>query len=446
MQIESNPIEMMAASLDFTYRYTGPSAVTQNSLRLATSSPEGSHPYFFQGQALNPELLAQQLLGLTEVVRTHYFLPRPAILDPVLTSSSDFLRVEGFSGCCGVYVRVDLPTSLFDGECKGKGTTNVDFNDPMRRALLAIRGDSKVSLAVGEGEVALETSSGTTVEKKVKLPVRWVKSFSEVQRYQSELALSFDIKAHQGLEFLRSLSRNSDSKLLCHVTGTARGIRISRRAKPGAVPLAGPHRLQTLEPLLRTATGLRVWSNPECGVSGWEVYGRGGTYWLVLSPEVFRGFSGEGQNLGALAQGHDDLPLAEIRAQLHWQSAIDCSQLSQETGHSQDKVERSLAVLGSRGLAGFDRTKGRYFHRELPFDLERVEALQPRLKAARVLVEEGGVKQLKPGEYLVRGTEVFHHVRASGQEHCSCPWHSKYLGKRGPCKHILAAQLFDESN
>ena len=41
-----------------------------------------------------------------------------------------------------------------------------------------------------------------------------------------------------------------------------------------------------------------------------------------------------------------------------------------------------------------------------------------------------------------RGTEVRHHVRLLPEgDRCSCPWFSKHQGQRGPCKHILAAQL-----
>jgi hypothetical protein len=25
---------------------------------------------------------------------------------------------------------------------------------------------------------------------------------------------------------------------------------------------------------------------------------------------------------------------------------------------------------------------------------------------------------------------------------CTCPWFSKHQGQRGPCKHVLAAQMF----
>ena len=70
------------------------------------------------------------LLVLSDVVRTHFFLPQPALLDPVVTSNEAMLRFEGFSGCCGVYARVDLPAEAFDSDIQGRGTTNVDFNNP----------------------------------------------------------------------------------------------------------------------------------------------------------------------------------------------------------------------------------------------------------------------------------------------------------------------------
>ena len=44
-------------------------------------------------------------------------------------------------------------------------------------------------------------------------------------------------------------------------------------------------------------------------------------------------------------------------------------------------------VLGARGLVGFDLSSQAYFHRELPFDLSEVEKLQPRLKAARQILD-----------------------------------------------------------
>ena len=55
--------------------------------------------------------------------------------DPVVTLDGERLRVESFSQCCGVYARADFLPDFLVADAIGKGTTNVDFNPPMRAAL-----------------------------------------------------------------------------------------------------------------------------------------------------------------------------------------------------------------------------------------------------------------------------------------------------------------------
>src|SRR5262249_14834596 len=161
----------------------------------------------------------------SDVVRTHFFLPRPALLDPVLTSNEDVLRLEGFSGCCGVYARVDLPASLFEAERHGRGTTNVDFNAEMRSALLRLRDDEQVEFAVGADEVVLTRGNQRTVEKKVKLPLRWIKGFSEVQAYQPRLQLRMEVPAAEALRFVRSLPQAARPRMPSYAASLGRSIR-----------------------------------------------------------------------------------------------------------------------------------------------------------------------------------------------------------------------------
>ena len=106
------------------------------------------------------------LLVLNQVVRTHFFLQRPPNLDPVVTSSESVIRFEGFSGCCGVYARIDLSSDAFDSEIQGRGTTNVDFNDRMRAELLRIRDTDEVRLSVGASELALRRVKIRSSRKK----------------------------------------------------------------------------------------------------------------------------------------------------------------------------------------------------------------------------------------------------------------------------------------
>ena len=172
---------------------------------------------------------------------------------------------------------------------------------------------------------------------------------------------------------------------------------------------------------------------------------------MMISPEVYRGFSGEGQVLSNLAMPPSEDVIAEVRAQLKWQSKIDPQQLASDLSLSKHDVLASLSVLGSKGLAGFDVTQGCYFHRELPFDLSTIEDMQPRLKGARKLIDGGLIKlvsQKHDGDivYQVPGTGTNHRVTLSDSgDRCTCPWFSKHRGDRGPCKHVLAAQLFHDN-
>lgn len=446
----------MGASLDFTYQYAFPSGVVANDLggpqvSLATCNADQAKPYFFGGKLRKPRMTGEMLYVLSEVVGTHFFLPVPPNLDPVLTSNENLLRLEGFSGCCGVYARVDLPESVFEGDCHGRGTTNVDFNSDMRAALLRLRDDERVEFAVGADEVVLSKGDERTVEKKVKLPLRWIKGFSEVQAYMPRLHLKMEVPAADALRFLRSLPKAARPKRPTYAISSGRSIRASQRETRGAVPILGTHRVKVIEPLLLRAKTLKVWADDDSGASAWEVCYDVGSFFLLISPEVYRGFSGEGQVLSNLANPPDESVVAQVRASLKWQSEVDPANLAARLDVTTSDVEGALAVLGSRGLAGYDAGGAHYFHRELPFDLGKVEQMQPRLLGARKLIEANKVRRVTGDDgsgtaiYEVDGTGTVHRVRLSDSgEACTCPWFSKYQGQRGPCKHILAASLMDQ--
>lgn len=445
---------MSNAAIDYTYCYPFASAVTRSksgaNLQLATCAGRSESPLFFDGRILEPRLVGDMLLVLSEVVRTHFFEPRPALLDPVVTSHEAMLRFEGFSGCCGVYARVDLPAEAFSSELQGRGTTNVDFNPPMRAALTKLRRDENVQLAIGRHEVALSRGDERVVEKKVKLPVRWVKGFSEVQAYQPRLDCQIEVSGAEAQRFMQSLPRGKKPNRPSFVVSHGKALRLSQREQRDAVRLHGPHRVQVLEPLLSQASKLRIWRDDEAGTSGWEVVFERGRFFLMLSPETNRGFSGEGQVLETLARSDWQAILSRVRAQLTWQAHIDPAGVGMSLGLDPGQVEGALAVLGARGLAGYDATSGHYFHRELPFDLDKVETLQPRLANARKLVAAGGITVVQDAEgerdVQVPGTGTTHYVRLRPTgDRCTCPWFSRYQGKRGVCKHILAARLSVES-
>ncbi|MCA9075896.1 MAG: hypothetical protein KDA93_12735, partial [Planctomycetaceae bacterium] len=382
---------MAATAVSYTYRYPFESSIESESatpqMRLATSLDETSDDLFFDGRLRQPAVVGKMLTVLCDIVRTRFYQRfDPLVLDPVVTSGGGMLRFEGFSSCCGVYARVDLPPAAFDVDLRGKGTTNVDFNDPMRAALRRLTDRDEASFQVGGEGVTLTTGEQQIIERKVKLPVRWVKGFCEVQAYQPRLVPQLELTPTEARDVMKSLPKGN-SRTGSFITKTGRAYRASPRQKPGSVRVEGADRVRALEPLLPVAKSVRVWYDEDAQTSGWEIDTDVGRLFALISPELNRGFSGEGQMLERLAVGDWQDALPRVADSLNWQSHIAPSDVAKAAEVSEREVEAALAILGARGLAGFDVTSGQYFHRVLPFDLEKVEQLQPRLKNARKLVE-----------------------------------------------------------
>jgi hypothetical protein len=352
-----------------------------------------------------------------------------------------------FSVCCGAYARLDLHSNALDGDWLGKGTTNVDFNPPMRAALSTVLGSDAVALKVGADRVEIERNEQTVVERKVKLPVRWLKGFVEVQVYQSALKSAMELPALEFGKVIRTLPQQNimQSGTITYLVKAGSGLRLSTREAAGAVAVGAVSRLKTLEPILRYAKTVRIYNNDEA-ISAFELTFAEGSFFFVLSPNAARGFSGEGQALTGLAQNNATEVLARVRSALVWQDCISVDQLSRSLNLEQDAVTTALKVLGTRGLIGYDLASKAFFHRELPFDLTMVEELHPRMKKAREIFENKHVRIAKTtdGETdaYVKGKSAEHYVQITADgARCTCDWYATNQGDRGPCSHILAAEL-----
>jgi hypothetical protein len=255
----------------------------------------------------------------------------------------------------------------------------------------------------------------------------------------------------EAMRFLRQLPRAKTHKHRTYLVPQGRTLRVSTLATSDGLATSGLERLRALEELAPLSRALRLYGDDEGQASAWEVDLGPLRVTVALSAEVWRGFSGEGQALSALARREALAALvAHLHAQLKWDSALEPARLAGAIGSPEADVQAALRVLGARGLVGFDQRQGAFFHRELPFDLEKLERLSPRLEAARELIDAGAVRVVpgRPASFLVRSDEVDHQVALSAQgepSRCTCPWYARHKTARGPCKHMLAAQLLWES-
>ncbi|MFD4858978.1 SWIM zinc finger family protein [Streptomyces atratus] len=436
--------------------YARPSALessqTGQLLGLETAgghTPRGAepHPRFFSGFLTSPRIAARGLLAVADVASARYYQRTlPASLDPVVTGNGDRLRFESFSGCCGVYARLDVLRDGLDGARTGHGTTNVDVNNPLREALSRIAVDDPLHMRVGPDELAVTTMDGPVVEKKVPLPDRWLRGFAEAQVVSAGFDLRAELSAAEAVRFLRSLPRSSGnaSRGAQWVVPAGKTLRPTTRPVAGAVCLPGPERLVALQRVLRHATSLRVYgpvADGAAAASAWEVVLPGMRLTLTLSPDASRGFSGEGGVLDALATDNAAADAELVSVLLAWEPRIEPADLAEQSGLAVERVRAALTRLGTAGRVGYDLADAAYFHRELPYDADRAERHNPRLVAARQLAGSGSVVLDGEVAAVASGERRYQVREKDGMLSCTCQWWADYRGRRGPCKHALAVRM-----
>ena len=383
-----------------SYQYAAPSALQrsadQDELFLAKYSEieKKETPCFFWGKLTQPYMTARCLIALSNVVQSSFNLTPSQLSmlkDPIVTAGNDRLRFEGFSNCAGVYARVDVLPDGHDGEFLENGTTNVDFNPGMISALGGIGRQENMVMSVGPKEVGLYHKGEKVIERKVPLPVKWIKGLTTVQIYQSVAEQLYSFNRIQTLQLFQTLPKSS---VKCDYYLVMRGQKpaFSPVKSMNAVCIGGLHRLRLLEPLLTFADELKVFAHPTMQSTIWQLYFGPVRFSLSLSRECWRGFSGEGAALESLLE---DVPERWIEAMDKYSYAnqqFNPTLFAIEEHIDLEKVDSLAARLAAMGLLGFDLDENSFFYRRLPFKTERILSLNPRMIAAEKLLEEEKVE------------------------------------------------------
>lgn len=446
--VGANPV------VEVAYAYRGTSTLRRSggdrlALALATSGGNVPDARLFTGTIHQADLVADGLLSVAAVARSRFHVPAAMLArillaaDPLVTVADARLRFESLSACCGVYARLDLLPDAFDGEVLGRGTTNVDAGAALRAALARVDAGDPLTLEIGTDSVAVRHAEMEVRERHVPLPARWVRALTELGAIQPRLEPRATLDRASAVRFLRA-AMTLPTNRPAWIMGTGAGIRIAHHAGPGSTTAHGIGRLRVVERMLRHLRGLTILSGAD-GTTAWVADLDGARTTIVLSPQAWRGFSGEGRVLDELAP--DLLALVpRVRAELRWQARLDLAELAMRLGAGLTDLRSALAMLSTAGIVGYDIAEGAYFHRELPFEVEQVSRRQPRLAGARSLVAAGRVRFEETGDASmvawVAGTGVEHRVGLTEAGWtCTCPWYARHRRERGPCKHALAAQI-----
>jgi hypothetical protein len=437
-------------------------------LDLATAlgvTPQGlvDNPVFFTGFVDRPDVVASGLLAVADVAGSRYadagLAKRLANLDPVVTAGGDRLRFESFSACNGVHARLDLLPEALGSSDVGFGTTNVDINQPLRTALAGFGRGEALHLAVGHDKLQASTPDVTHVERKVDLPDRWVRGLAEVPALSAAMTKEAELVGPAVARFLGSLPRVAPPGPALHVVPMRLMWRTTSQRTPGSFPLPGASRLRGSDRVLRFATRLDVHA-AENGTVAWVFTLPGARLTLVLSPDPYRGFSGEGTLLTLLTDPEAETHGVRLLDELGWSAIVDPAGLARRTHLRTGQVASGLAWLAASGRLGHDLVDGGWFHRELPIDATKVLRRHPRLVSARKLLEAGALHTDRDG-WTAPSSVQGHHYRITRREdtgsrsgdaddllaqrttslRCECEWERKHGGTRGPCKHVLAVIL-----
>ncbi|SCF24414.1 hypothetical protein GA0074695_4710 [Micromonospora viridifaciens] len=431
--------------------YPCASALTSGHLALATSAPDRvDEQQYFVGFVRTPRVVAGGLLALADIARADFRQARDMSRgrDPVVTGDGERLRLEALSTCGGLYGRLDLAAAELDGAWTGHGTTNVDINPPLYEALTRVGAADPLRLSVGADELAVATLDGRIVEKKVPLPARWLRGLAEVAAQVLSLDLRLEMPAGRAAALLAEMSARTGRQARWLVPAGP-GWRSTTRPVPGAVCVADGFRLSVLRPLLPLARTVALYAPPVSGapaqVSGWVLDFGTARFTLLLSTAVNHGFAGDGQLLADLSADTAVADADALHMMLAAEPVVDRASIAVRTGWHPARVTSALAALATAGQVGYDVAAASSFRRPLPYRADAVAALHPRLAAARILADTGRVTMTAAGAEVTSG-ETRYLVHRRGDEYaCTCVWWAEHQGRRGPCKHVVAAIITEQT-
>ena len=420
-------------------------------LQLPVREEDGKLPFLFRGEMANPFIFGKTLRTLSRVVSSRYFIPTNALQriialsDPVISVGNHKIRFEGFSTCCGVYAKVDIEQDRMAGVKISNGTTNVDFNTEMLNQLSTLKQDDKLILEIGEEAVSMKKGTSEVIEKKVPLPKRWLMGLANTQAFLSKMLHQLTLHKIEAVQLIRSIPKNLSNKTSLYLN-TVGPPRLSPVKTLKSIKINGAERLRLMEQIVHYANELHIYASDIHTVSAWRLSFDDINFTLVISGDVWRGFSGEGQVLNDLIAEVSPGIVESIRSNFKDNDTVSKHLFSTLSGYAKSATEAALAKLAVSGLLGYDLVSQEYYYRELPIKQADVHNLNPRYAAAMKLIQENKVEIVSHRHPItkanVKGTDVLHYITLSGNtSKCTCTWYGKHQGSRGDCKHILAVKL-----
>lgn len=401
------------------------------------------------------------------------------VLDPVITVAPDQVFFEAFSLDESSYGRLAVHQELFaDVKDFEYGTTNIDFSDTLYHELKRMRTYRPTDFQIDPSGFEVATKGREIYkEKKIDVPVSWIRGFLQVQSAMSLPTYSFDVKPidiYNVCLFLRRHKERKSPRSLKYLLRPGQPVKLviepwneeiilreSIYTGDEAIEIRtwGRRRLFLLERLLPLAKKITI-HLMGTGLPSFYVADLGALSFTL-------GLSGWTRNDWAAA-GNFDLMVGNSGAATPEQSTkvfqvlkqkktMTDAQLSMSTGFSLTIVQAALKQLCSAGRVMFDLEIGKYRLRELtrdPLPMEDLQYANPKEKKAEQLVQEGKVsleqRQITTDGYVELQGRVDDHGKECTTQlvldldgrmadaSCNCDFYKKNRLMQGPCEHIVS--------
>lgn len=434
------------------------SSLTDGNLSLSIApalTPGGveENPLFFSGELANPLVVSGGLLVLADIVGSRYFKYVPVgQKDPILSAQGDRLRAECFSACNGVYARMDLFQSALEGEIR-YGTTNVDIGTELRKSLLQLRDQDRLKFRIGgdgwrtfHSRQSDDRSALTEmlIQRPVKMPDRWIRALGNTAMLYQKMKYRFHVEGMQAKAFIAMLPPATGKEQAGWLTATKNGVVLKSVKGENSVYIYGLHRLSALKRIMRHVNAVYFYAPDAAGQMMLEVWMPGANITLGLTAKSYEAYSGEGALLDSLSDPKILEYADRIDDVLNFEPKLDLDSISKSTGIIKEDMDDAIELLAVSGKLGFDVRENAFFHRELPDDPDRILGDNPRLLAAKKLMEsatyiEDNIWHVRSGDADYR---VIYPVDGRAEDaKCTCSWYLRHQNSRGPCKHILAVKM-----
>jgi hypothetical protein len=349
-------------------------------------------------------------------------------LDPIVTISEHGTAIEVFSTDESAYARLLLKAGeAYEDKQRSDGTTHLAIGDTLLRGIGRMRSYRSSTLELGPGPAG--EGGEATQERDIRVPLRWLRAFGQVQAASTLPAREFElapIDLYNVLLTLRMRRAKTSPRALRYelVPGEAPRLVLepwdlviegTGPAYQGTTPVVvrtwGRRRLSVLARLLPHCKSVRV-RLVGAGLPAYYVLDLGDAELsLALSGWTDSGWAGIA-TFDLLVAGEVDELLAKkaLDALAASAAGLSLAELAEQTGRTINEVRQIVLHHMQRGTVVHDLASDRYIARSLLAEPPDAEALRYRdereEQAHRLLAIDDAVRLTKVHDLGGEGTRI----------------------------------------